>query len=110
MIFFVMNGEMFTRGHNLRICKPPCRSDLFLNSFANRAINCWNWLPNNVVNMNSIKGFSAKLDSINFEKYIKGRLLFLKTEPLTGRQVAGRLDVKKCFSKQIVFWMNSSLY
>jgi len=73
--FFLIDNDMYTRGHNFKICKPPCKSDLFSNSFANRVINCWNLLPSTVVNMNSIKGFSAKLDSINFDKFIKGRAL-----------------------------------
>jgi len=74
--FFNIKSNMYhTRGHNLKIIKPFCNSDMFLNTFANRVVDCWNWLPTDIVNLKNIKGFSSKLNIIDLNKFVKGGAL-----------------------------------
>ena len=59
-----------TRGHGLRLHKSPF---VDLNSFSNRAVNCWNKLSSDIVNASSFATFKFKLDKIDFYEYCVGR-------------------------------------
>jgi hypothetical protein len=51
-----------TRGHNFKLKKLNCRTDLRKNVFSYRVVNAWNSLPNEVVNAPSPDCFKARLD------------------------------------------------
>ena len=58
--FFVLDGN--TRGgHTLKVAKPPARLDILLHSFSHGVINCWNNLPVEIVECQSINNFKYKL-------------------------------------------------
>ena len=53
--FFVWShGGVRMRGHNFKLKLKKCNNNLLKFSFANRCVNCWNALPDNVVNSSSI--------------------------------------------------------
>ena len=51
------------RGHSLKLHKKHCRRKIRSNFFANRVINTWNNLPEDVVTAPSINSFKSRLDS-----------------------------------------------
>ena len=51
-----------TRGHTMKLYKNRVNSDVLKYSFANRVIEHWNKLPENVINVNSINSFKNKVD------------------------------------------------
>jgi len=55
-----------TRGHSMKLYKERVNRDVLKYSFANRVIEQWNKLPENVISANSINSFKNKLD-----KYLK---------------------------------------
>ena len=52
-----------------------CNNNLLKFSFANRCVNCWNALPDNVVNSSSINMFMSRLNNVNLNEHLKGRTL-----------------------------------
>ena len=51
-----------TRGHMWKICHERSRLYLRKESFPNRAVNMWNFLPEHVVNAPSVDSFKNRLD------------------------------------------------
>ena len=60
---FQLNIDTGTRGHNFKLKKANCRTDMRKNFFSNRVINEWNSLPHFVVNCSSVAQFKKKLDA-----------------------------------------------
>ena len=48
-------------GHTLKAAKPRARLDIRLHSFSHKVINCWNNLPDEIVECLSINNFKFKL-------------------------------------------------
>ena len=61
-----------TRGHKYKLRKQVYGSSQFCNSFSNRAVDCWNSLPHELVSSGSIAAFSRALKQIELTKFIKG--------------------------------------
>ena len=59
--FFKLNSHN-TRGHNYKIEKPRCSTNLRANSFSHRIVNEWNNLPPKVVNCATINAFKSALE------------------------------------------------
>ena len=59
--FFVLNGNTSRRGHALKVSTPRARLDIRLHSFSHRVINCWNNLPIEIVECQSLNNFKYKL-------------------------------------------------
>ena len=55
------HGGVQMRGHNFKLELKNCNNNLLRFSFANRCVNCWNALPENVVNSSSINMFMYRL-------------------------------------------------
>ena len=51
-----------TRGNSLKLQKPRHRLNVRDNYFANRVVNLWNSLPDNVVTAPSVDSFKRRLD------------------------------------------------
>ena len=59
-----------TRGHTLKLVKPPLvKNNLQQNLFHSRIIDCWNWLPDNIVTAKSINSFKASINLCNFSGF-----------------------------------------
>ena len=70
-VFFVLNTNNRTRGHNFKFCLPRCNSKKRLNFFAIRIIPAWNSLPVESVNAVSVNSFKKRsLHSINFAPFL----------------------------------------
>ena len=70
---FAPNPEL-GRGPHLRLHKSLCQSDVELNSFSNRAVNCWNELPSEMVTAKlGFLGFKYKLKNLDITEHCKGR-------------------------------------
>ena len=64
--FFVWShGGVRMRGHNFKLELKKCNNNLLKFSFENRCVNCWNALPDNVVNSSSINMFMYRLKMSN---------------------------------------------
>ena len=50
------------RGHNLKVFKSSFRTDIGKYTFANRVVNEWNLLTQDVVACNTLEQFKVKLD------------------------------------------------
>ena len=59
--FFVLDVNTSMRGHTLKVAKPRTRLDIRLHSFSHRVVNCWNNLPVEIVECQSINNFKYKL-------------------------------------------------
>ena len=57
--FLVLDGKTSMRGHTLKLLS--ARLDNRLHSFSHRVINCWNNLPVDIVEYQSINNFKYKL-------------------------------------------------
>ena len=61
--FFTLAPYSNTRGHNLKLIGSVCKNNWLFNFFTNRIVSYWNFLPAEVVNAESFKIFSVKLNS-----------------------------------------------
>ena len=69
--FFVRShGGVRMRGHNFKLELKKGKNNLLKFSFANRCVNCWNALPDNVVNSSSINMFMYRLKNVNLSEYL----------------------------------------
>jgi hypothetical protein len=66
--FFELS-RVHTRGHKFKLIKPSCINNARAFSFACRRIDCWNSLPADILKL-SLSEFKAKLNYINFSKYL----------------------------------------
>ena len=73
--FFIF-GPVYnvTRRHGCKLRKRVFSSSHLLNCFTNRAVDCWNALPEEVVNARSYSVFSYKITHIDLTKFLKGML------------------------------------
>ena len=62
--FFVLDVNTSRRGHTFKVAKPRARLDIRLHSFSLRVINCWNNLPVEMVECQSINNFKYKLSML----------------------------------------------
>ena len=51
-----------TRGHDLKLAKPQCRTRIRQHCFNNRIVNDWNSLTDEIVQAPSINSFKNRLD------------------------------------------------
>lgn len=59
-----------TRGHRFKLEKPLTRVNCRLHSFACRTVNCWNFLPSEVVDAATVSAFRRRLDKVNFSRFV----------------------------------------
>ena len=61
--FFVLDVNTSRRGHTMKVAKPRARLDIRLHNFSHRVIifSCWNNLPVEIVECQSINNFKYKL-------------------------------------------------
>ena len=59
--FFVLHVNTGRRGHTLKVPKPRSRLDIWFHSLSHRVINCWNNLPVEIVECQTINNFKYKL-------------------------------------------------
>ncbi|KAK3107559.1 hypothetical protein FSP39_017306 [Pinctada imbricata] len=55
-------SNSITRGHSLKISKQYCRTNVRKFSFSQRIVDCWNALPDNVVNATSVNSFKSQIN------------------------------------------------
>jgi ribonucleases P/MRP protein subunit RPP40 len=66
-LFFELVRGGKTRGHKLKLVKNRSNGNLRKNFFSQRIVNCWNSLPQEVVEADSINCFKNRLDK--FDRY-----------------------------------------
>ena len=72
--FFVFSPKIYaSRGNDFKISKPNIKKNKYQNLFSCRGINCWNALPNDIVNAPTLSIFKNKLNKIELGKYLHGR-------------------------------------
>ena len=59
--FFVLDVNTSRRDHTLKVSKPRTRLHIQLHNFSHRVVNCWNNLPVEIVECQSINNFKYKL-------------------------------------------------
>ena len=62
-----------TRGHCYKLKKAYVRLDVRKHFLANRVVNVWNNLPNDVVLSSSMSMFARKLRLCDLSSFIRGR-------------------------------------
>jgi len=63
------DGE--TRGHDYKLKKTRCRLNLAKYFFANRVVNWWNELPQEIVSATSVHSFEARFDKFYMNHPLK---------------------------------------
>jgi hypothetical protein len=76
---FSIFSYVTTRGHNLKLTKPICKSNLDSNQFSYRAIDAWNGLSHETVNAPSLLCFKHQLFETNLDLYCKRTYFLLLT-------------------------------
>ena len=61
-MFFTLEEENRTRGHNRKIRKQGCRLDIQKYFFSQRMVDFWNALLERIVNIISLSIFKSRLD------------------------------------------------
>jgi len=64
-----------TRGHNRKLQKQSLPNSSLANTFSNRAIDCWNSLPSQVVTATTLRSFTCRLAQVDLSSYLRGRTL-----------------------------------
>ena len=77
-----------TRGHNFKIFKPHCKTNLRKSTFSIRVITPWNNLPGELVNANSVNSVKTILNKV-------WRNNPVKFSPECYRLEAGTMDKQK---------------
>ena len=62
-MFFSLNKDSRTRGHEVKLVKDQCRLDIRKHSFSQRTINEWNKLSTDCVTASSVNMFKNKVDT-----------------------------------------------
>jgi hypothetical protein len=70
--FMFASIDSGTRGHCYKLRKRLFCSNRLFNSFSNRAVDCWNSLPEEMVGLKSYVAFSRKLRDLELTKFLKG--------------------------------------
>ncbi len=60
--FLQLAESQSTRGHNFKLSKKTCKTNLKKHSFSHRIVNCWNNLSYNTVNAPNTNTFKKLLD------------------------------------------------
>jgi hypothetical protein len=68
--FFGLSDYQCTRGHNIKLIKPICCNNARQFSFACRRIDAWNFLPESIVNTQSVISFKRVLKFVDFNKFL----------------------------------------
>lgn len=68
--FFELRNSTRTRGHPLKLIVPGSKRDCRKHFFANRVVNVWNDLPDELVTAPSLGSFKTKLASVNLTKHL----------------------------------------
>ena len=63
-----MANSSRTRGHRFKLVKSRARLDITKYFFNNRVVDCWNKLPEHVIEATSVNMFKNRLDK--FENYM----------------------------------------
>ena len=72
--FFKVSPNLHhTRGHDYKIIKAPYVNSVSDNLFSTRCVDCWNDLPLEFVNLDSVFSFKKKIDCFNLIPYLSGR-------------------------------------
>ena len=58
----VRDDDRRTRGHHLKLRKPPAKTQIRKNFFSFRVVNLWNSLPEDIVSSPSVNTFKNRLD------------------------------------------------
>ena len=61
-----------TRGHGFKLQKRLFHNNRLSNIFTNRAVDCWNLLPDEIVYAESYTVFARKLKQLDFSEFLKG--------------------------------------
>lgn len=56
--------------NSAKLTQPLCHTNMYSNNFFNRAISCWNSLPNSVVNACSLHVFKAGICKVDFSNFL----------------------------------------
>ena len=68
--FFSISTNTNTRGHRYKLNKPLCSVNARSYSFSCRRIDCWNALPDQLINSESLMLFKTRLDTVNLSKHL----------------------------------------
>lgn len=60
-----------TRTGGNRLIVPLCSTNHFANEFFNRCVRCWNSLPSDTINANSVQRFKHLLSNCNLSSFIR---------------------------------------
>ena len=74
-LFFVPWINHGTRGHSQKIFPTQSRLDIRKYYFSNRVIPIWNSLPENIISSPNLSIFKKRVNSYNFENFLRGRTL-----------------------------------
>ena len=70
--FFLFGNIGVTRGHGFKLQKRLLHNNRLSNIFTNRAVDCWNSLPNEIVNVESYAAFARKIKQLDLSEFLKG--------------------------------------
>ena len=76
-IFFSVRGSQRTRGHPLKLVVQKTKLDCSKFFFANRVVNVWNGLPEDVVMASSIQNFKKGLAGVCLSEYVRWSKYFI---------------------------------
>ena len=62
-MFFSLEKDSRTRGHEVKLVKDQCRLDIRKYSFSQRTVNEWNKLSTHFITASSVNMFKNKLDT-----------------------------------------------
>lgn len=66
--------DINTRGHKFKLFVPRTHKQVFSSYFINRIIPIWNFLPTSCFNVNHLSAFKRACRSVDFSRFLKGRL------------------------------------
>ncbi|MCP4976951.1 MAG: hypothetical protein GY931_12385 [Maribacter sp.] len=61
-----------TRGNSWALVRNHFKTDVKKFSFAQRIVNIWNYLPNDIVNLTTVPAFKKSLHGIDFGRFLRG--------------------------------------
>ena len=68
--FSISERSSQTRSGGYRLNMQLCHTNRFENSFFNRCLACWNALPDNIINANSVNSFKLLLNNYDLSAYM----------------------------------------
>ena len=69
--FFTLAPLSHTRGHKHKLYKRRCSTNVGTSFFANRVVDTWNYLPDNIIDFNSLSAFKRTVKLIDFTMFLK---------------------------------------